>query len=365
MPSFLFASDAVGKGRRANLTTDDDGVYVMAGVGVGSSDNDAIFGARSFHWVTVEGIVTGHLSGVHADSYKSSRHDLRVTVGEQGEIYGYNNSGIDCDDYSSSITNHGSIYGKFSGIGMSASVGKLSSATSSMILNTGEITTLNYGLYHSGAEELRLVNSGKIEVLTSTLKGSTSYIGNGSGRDAIANGGDMIGNIFLGGGADRYDGRKGHVVGGVSGQDGDDQIYGGTEDNSITGGKGNDFLSGGAGSDTLVFNEALNRKTNVDIIANFAPGKDEIVLFDFVFTTLSPGVSGTSPLAAGKFEDLGAAGAKIDADDRILYNRKTGDLSYDSDGSGSLASAVPFAHLDNKALLTAADFSIFSLGLLG
>lgn len=364
MTSYLFASNSIGKGARASLNTAFDGAYVMAGVGIGSTDNSAILGLTNFHSVTVEGVVTGHLSGIHAASRKATKHDLRVSVAEQAKIYGYNESGIDCEDYASSITNHGTIYGKYSGIKMTTSAGALASQTFSSIVNTGEIRGLEYGIIHSGAEELRLVNSGKIEALTSTLKGTTSFSGSLGGRDIITNNGEMTGNIFLGGGADRYDGRKGHVSGAVSGQDGDDQIYGGTEDNSITGGKGNDFLSGGAGSDTFIFNEALSRKTNVDTIADFTHGTDEIVLFNFVFRSLGVQTSGTSALPETRFKDLGVAGAKVDGDDRVLYNRKTGDLFYDDDGAGG-NSSVRFAHCDNKAVLTAADFSVFSIAIIG
>ena len=50
------------------------------------------------------------------------------------------------------------------------------------------------------------------------------------------------------------------------------------------------------------------------------------------------------------------AGTKaLDSSDRIIYNNKTGDLSYDADGTGSTA-AVKFAVMENKATITAADF---------
>ncbi|GJE18498.1 hypothetical protein [Methylobacterium marchantiae] len=54
------------------------------------------------------------------------------------------------------------------------------------------------------------------------------------------------------------------------------------------------------------------------------------------------------------------AGAKIDPNDRILYDHDTGVLSYDADGSGTAAKAIPFAVIDNhaKVSLTAADFLI-------
>ena len=42
----------------------------------------------------------------------------------------------------------------------------------------------------------------------------------------------------------------------------------------------------------------------------------------------------------------------------IIYNKSTGALSYDADGSGGHASAIQFATLTNKPVLTAADFHV-------
>jgi 16S rRNA U516 pseudouridylate synthase RsuA-like enzyme len=46
-----------------------------------------------------------------------------------------------------------------------------------------------------------------------------------------------------------------------------------------------------------------------------------------------------------------------DKNDYIVYNKKTGVLSYDSDGSGSKA-AVEFAQLKKGAILKYSDFFI-------
>ena len=60
-------------------------------------------------------------------------------------------------------------------------------------------------------------------------------------------------------------------------------------------------------------------------------------------------------MAAAAFKDL-STGA-VNADDRILYDRTTGTVSYDKDGSGS-ALAVTFAVLDQPITLTNLDFHI-------
>ncbi|GJE77872.1 hypothetical protein BGCPKDLD_4480 [Methylorubrum suomiense] len=110
-------------------------------------------------------------------------------------------------------------------------------------------------------------------------------------------------------------------------------------------------MIGGAGSDTFVFSTALGAG-NVDRITDFSAADDTIHLSKGVFTALSGGT-----LAASVFKDLSVSGATVDADDRILYNKTTGTLSYDADGSGSGA-AVQFTIVDTKVTLTYVDFLV-------
>ncbi len=117
--------------------------------------------------------------------------------------------------------------------------------------------------------------------------------------------------------------------------------------NVLDGKGGADLLLGRGGADSFVFSTALG-SGNVDHLVDFAT-EDTVRLSKSVFSALSAG-----SLAAAAFKDLSVAGAKVDADDRILYDKKTGALSYDADGSGSKA-AVQFAIIDTKVALTAAD----------
>ncbi len=121
--------------------------------------------------------------------------------------------------------------------------------------------------------------------------------------------------------------------------------------NILNGMAGKDILTGLSGKDTFVFSTALGAG-NVDRIADFSIVDDTIQLSKGIFTALSAGT-----LAAGAFKDLSMVGAKVDADDRIIYNKTTGALSYDVDGSGSKA-AVQFATIDTKVALTHADFLV-------
>jgi Ca2+-binding RTX toxin-like protein len=152
-----------------------------------------------------------------------------------------------------------------------------------------------------------------------TLTGTAAINGTGSWRDN-----SLTGNA----GANRIEGREGN--------------------DTIDGGAGADILVGGLGADLFAFTTALGGG-NVDSIADFAPGVDRIALDDAVFAGLAPGALNPAAFVAGT--------AAADADDRIVYDRATGTLSYDADGLGGL-DAVTFATLQPGADLTAAGIVV-------
>ena len=130
---------------------------------------------------------------------------------------------------------------------------------------------------------------------------------------------------------------------------GNDSLSGGAGNDTLAGGSGNDALTGGAGADRFVFNTALNGATNVDTLTDFTTGSDNLLLDHAIFTQLAQGA-----LAAG---NLAAGAVAVDADDFIVYDSATGDLSYDPDGSG-IQAATRFAVLATHPALSAADFSV-------
>ncbi|CAA2137011.1 hypothetical protein [Methylobacterium bullatum] len=118
----------------------------------------------------------------------------------------------------------------------------------------------------------------------------------------------------------------------------------------LNGGDGPDILSGRAGADTFVFSTRLGT-SNIDHLNDFSITDDTIQLGRNVFGGL-----GLGQLDETAFKEL-SAGA-VDATDRIIYDKRTGDLFYDADGSGTVSTALQFAIVDNKAHLTAADFFV-------
>lgn len=139
----------------------------------------------------------------------------------------------------------------------------------------------------------------------------------------------------------------------------DNTLNGNSYKNKLNGRSGVDFLNGYAGNDTLTggadndrfyFSTALNTG-NVDTITDMVHLADKIYIDDAIFKgTFNTGLT----MNAGLFR-LNAAG---DSNDRIIYKKTTGELFYDSNGSGT-GGLVKFAVLTTKPTLTAEDFVVF------
>ena len=142
----------------------------------------------------------------------------------------------------------------------------------------------------------------------------------------------LLGNDILKGGFDDD---------GLDGGDGDDFLYGET---------GKDILTGGAGRDAFVFNTKPDKSTNVDTIVDFRSVDDVFRIDNAIFKK----VGSNGKLKADAFH-LGTKAA--DAEDRIIYDKKTGNLFYDADGTGASAQ-IKIAILTNKAKIVLSDFIV-------
>ena len=152
---------------------------------------------------------------------------------------------------------------------------------------------------------------------------------------------------------DTLSGEAGHDT--IFGAAGNDRLYGGLGDDRIHGGTGNDRLSGEGGRDIFVFDTRPNKRTNVDRIDDFNARDDSIWLENKIFTKLG---SGTASKPKKFNADMFVKATKAqDAEDRIVYDRKTGALYYDQDGSGSKAQ-VKIAMLNKNLALTHNDFFV-------
>jgi serralysin len=152
-----------------------------------------------------------------------------------------------------------------------------------------------------------------------------------SGALAINGTGNVLANTIVGNAA-------ANSLSGLAGND------------SLNGAGGNDTLTGGVGNDYFVFNALLNATTNVDRIADFNAVADTIRIENAIFTK----IAGLGALTAAQFW-MGTAAH--DANDRIVYNKTTGALYYDSNGNAA-GGSVQFAVLTTHPVITNADFFI-------
>lgn len=157
-----------------------------------------------------------------------------------------------------------------------------------------------------------------------------------------------------------------HVTENATGSAGDDVIMAGNENDNLAGGAGNDTLYGGSGNDALhggeghdvfVFDTPPNTGFNCDSIGDFqvsGSSSDVIWLSQAVFSKIAGVVGGA--LSSENFH-IGAKAA--DSDDRIIYNRVTGALYYDPDGTGIIPMAQ-FAQIGAFLALTKDHFLIIA-----
>jgi VCBS repeat-containing protein len=183
------------------------------------------------------------------------------------------------------------------------------------------------------------------------------YANGGSGNDKVY-GNAGFDWVFGGSGHDTVDGGSGNDW--VYGDSGNDRVYGGSGDDVVNGGSGNDRLYGNSGSDAFVFNSKLgtastDRKVNFDTVVDLNVRNDSFLLDNAVFKKLGSGTLSNPTQLDAEFFTIGTKARE--RDDYLIYNKKTGVLSYDADGSGS-RNAVEFAQLSKNLKLTYKDFFI-------
>ncbi len=137
---------------------------------------------------------------------------------------------------------------------------------------------------------------------------------------------------------------------------GRDTLIGGAGDDTLIGGVGNDKIQTGVGNDNIM----LDSLTGVDRISDFSVKNDTIQLAQInqefqssAFDSLALGELASDMFISG--EGLTTAN---DSNDYLIYNKTTGALYYDADGSGDVNTPVQIAVIGNQAALTSADFIV-------
>nr|WP_246742416.1 calcium-binding protein [Microvirga splendida] len=194
-----------------------------------------------------------------------------------------------------------------------------------------------------------------------TVAEGYSFNVEGTNGDNVLMGNRFANTLKGNGGHDKIYGLQGNdrLYGGsgkdaVYGDAGNDRLYGDSGNDKVYGGLGNDLLRGGSGKDVFVFDTRPNKRSNVDKIYDFKSRDDSFHLENKYFTKLGSGSS-----KGKKFKsDMFTEGKKAqDREDRIVYDKKTGALYYDQDGTGSKAQ-VKIATITNKTTLKYHDFFV-------
>ncbi len=185
----------------------------------------------------------------------------------------------------------------------------------------------------------------------------------GNGYDTVIAGDNGL-NVSGGGGGDTLTGAAGvdHLHGdagydwlfgrggtdGLVGGSGPDLLRGGAGVDSLSCGVGGDNIGGGRDPDQFFFESTPASGATPDRIVDFAPGRDRILLSEFVFA-IPDGDLSTAAFHVGS--------AAHDSTDRIIYDSRTGALMYDPNGNSS-GGAVQVATLDTGLALSASDFLV-------
>ncbi|GEO15953.1 hypothetical protein MAE02_36490 [Microvirga aerophila] len=140
----------------------------------------------------------------------------------------------------------------------------------------------------------------------------------------------------------------------LTGNEGANTLKGNDGSNVLNGGLGKDVLSGGSGADIFVFDKKANKKTNMDRITDYDVQSDSIYLESNFFKKIGKGTFVKPDKVKKDFFSL--KGHK-DKNDYLAYNKKTGVLTFDADGSGK-AKAVEIASLNNNLKMTEKEFFI-------
>jgi Ca2+-binding RTX toxin-like protein len=150
----------------------------------------------------------------------------------------------------------------------------------------------------------------------------------------------------------RKNGTAGNDI--LFGELGNDTLSGAGGNDRLHGDLGRDRISTGSGKDVVVFDQRPS-SSNRDTITDFDPRKDTLYLDNAVLTKL--GKKGSLEKPAKLSKTYLEFDAPNDANDYLIYNRKTGVLSYDADGNKA-GKAVEIAVFTNKPKLTYADFFV-------
>lgn len=277
--------------------------------GYGGNDRDKLIGAGGDDNLYGNEGVNG-LNGKGGNDQLFGGNTRDIMIGGIGDDIGYGNGG---DDLIVGGAGSDRLYG-----------------TGGADYIFGDEITLGFLLPSTLSGDLAWLQEEKTLVTSSsmTLADDVSNI-TASGTTYLSLTGNKLNNVMIG--------NAGKNV--IAAAEGDDMVFGGY---------GNDVLAGGTGKDKFVFDQKLgssttDRKLNFDTITDFKVKDDVFYLDDAVFKKLGKGSLDRPSQLNKNFFTVGTK-AK-DKNDYLVYDKASGVLSYDADGSGTKIKAVEFAKI--------------------
>jgi Ca2+-binding RTX toxin-like protein len=152
-------------------------------------------------------------------------------------------------------------------------------------------------------------------------------------------------------GADNLVGGAGNET--LNGLAGNDTLNGGAGNDTLNGGSGSDLLTGGIGSDSFRLADAPGA-TNIDRITDFALG-DRLLISGSAYTGLTLGA-----VTATQFIEVRSTRGPVvsaTAATRLIFDRDTGNLFHDPDGTGA-QSIQQILSTTNGYRLARTDFTV-------
>jgi Ca2+-binding RTX toxin-like protein len=339
--------NVVGSSYNDSLTGDGNANYISGGLG-----NDSLYGSGGDDTLDA-GAGTDHMQGgegsdvYYIDCARDEAREQSYYAGTDTVI-----ASVDYDIGTSAVEvlRAADGYAPISLTGNQYTTTLIGNEGSNVLSSKGRGSVMQGGggndvYYVDNANDV-IVDTGGVDVVYA----STSFtLGSNSGIDTVYAIGDvpvLNGNAF------------------------DNVLLGTSSRNTMDGGAGNDkiyskfgkdILTGGSGKDWFVFDTTL-AKSSTDTVKDFKTGQDKIVLDNALFKSnksfygaIKKGTPDKPLKLAKAFFTIGSH-AK-DKNDYLVYNKKTGVLSYDKDSSGK-AAAVEIAKFSNKASISEKDFFI-------
>ncbi|MGA0533514.1 calcium-binding protein [Hansschlegelia sp. KR7-227] len=249
---------------------------------------------------------------------------LRGGSGPAADVFRYDERGFDDDVIAD--------FGKTDRVDLSAFNIADRAALDPYLDDTADGATLN--LVYNGFSETILFEGKTVADLT-----AANFIFNASSAAKTVIGSSFGDDVLFGGkGNDRIEGRGG-----------EDELNGGAGNDTLIGGSGADVLRGGAGKDVFRFDALSSFNSSADTILGYSVADDSIQLDNAAFTGLADGTLASDAFRNGAFA--------TDSTDRLIYQKSTGSLFYDADGTGS-TDQVLIATFDPKVSLTFSEFVV-------